>query len=401
MNRYNYKAIDQSGKYVKGDILADNPIELGIILNKQGLELVKYSAQGLLSSKFFAGSVSQKDVIEIFIHLEQMERAGISILDSITDLRDGSSSSAVKNLTTEVLTSIKEGLMFSDTLAKYPKTFSKVYVGLISSGEKTGSLSTAFNSIIEDIKWNMDIKRKIRKATLGPLFGIFMMFTVIGVMTTLVVPKITSFLKEQNIQLPLATTALIAFSDFMQKYWYLIIIMPVITFVLTKLLRKISLINLYLDKFWLKMPIFGAIIIKVNSAKFCQFFGITFKSGLSVVECLDSAGEVINNLAIRQSIEVIKYQITNGKTLTEGIKSSGYFPNLVVRMFKIGEESGNMEESLKNIKFFYDKEINDSIDRIIGLIQPTLTLIMGGMVAWIAISVFGPIYASFSNSAVF
>lgn len=401
MNRYNYKAIDQSGQYVKGDILADNPIELSSILSKQGLELVKYSTQSLLSSKFFAGRVSQKDVIEIFIHLEQMERAGISIIDSITDLRDGASSSAVKNLTTEVLNSIEEGLMFSDSLAKYPKTFNKVYIGLIRSGEKTGSLSTAFNSIIEDIKWNMDIKRKIRKATLGPLFGVIMMFIVVGIMTTLVVPKITVFLKEQNIDLPFSTIALIIFSDFMQKFWHLTLITPVIIFVLIKVLRKISLINLVLDKFWLKMPIFGAIIIKVNSAKFCQFFGITFKSGLSIVECLDSAGGVINNAAIRQSIEVVKYQITNGKTLTEGIKSSGYFPSLVVRMFKIGEESGNMEESLKNIKFFYDKEINDSIDRIIGLIQPTLTLIMGGMVAWIAISVFGPIYASFSKSAGF
>ncbi len=401
MNRYNYKAIDQNGQYVKGDILADNPIELSNILSKQGLELVKYSAQSLLLSKFFAGMVGQKDVIEIFIHLEQMEKAGISIIDSITDLRDGVSSSAVKNLTTEVLASIEEGLMFSDALAKYPKTFNKVYIGLIRSGEKTGSLSTAFNSIIEDIKWNMDIKRKIRKATFGPLFGVFMMFMVVGVMTTLVVPKITSFLKEQNIELPLATIALIVFSDFMQKFWHLMLIAPVIIFVLIKLLRRISLINFILDKFWLKMPIFSTIIIKINSAKFCQFFGITFKSGLSVVECLDSAGGVIKNAAIRQSIEVVKHQITDGKTLTEGIKSSGYFPNLVVRMFKIGEESGNMEESLKNIKFFYDKEINDSIDRIIGLIQPTLTLIMGGMVAWIAISVFGPIYASFSKSAGF
>ena len=401
MIRYSYKAIDNEGKYIKGELLAENPIALGNNLAKQGLELVKYSAQSQLLAKIFGNRVGEREIIEIFIHLEQMDRAGISIIESITELCDGVASRKIKNLMSEVLLSIESGLMFSESLAKYPKIFNAVYIGLIKSGERTGGLSTAFNAIIEDIKWNMEIKRKIKKATISPIFGIAMMFVVVGIMATVVVPKITSFLKEQNIPLPFSTIALIAFSDFMQKSWQMIVIIAVVTFIAIKILKRVPKIKFILDKILIKMPIIGSIIVKINSAKFCQFFGLTFKSGLGVVECLESASGVIKNSAMKASIEIAKNKITDGKTLTEGIKGSGYFPNLVIRMFKIGEESGNMEESLNNIKFFYDKEINDSIDRLIGMIQPILTIVMGGMVAWIAISVFGPIYSSFSKTGAF
>jgi type IV pilus assembly protein PilC len=124
---------------------------------------------------------------------------------------------------------------------------------------------------------------------------------------------------------------------------------------------------------------------------------MTFKSGLGVIECLDAASGVIKNKAIKKSIIVVKQQVSDGQSLAKSLALTGYFPNLVIRMFKIGEESGNMESALQNIKFFYDREINDSIDRLVGMIQPTLTIVMGGMIAWITIAVFGPIYGSFSK----
>jgi len=124
---------------------------------------------------------------------------------------------------------------------------------------------------------------------------------------------------------------------------------------------------------------------------------MTFKSGLGVLECLDASSGVIKNKAIKRSIIVVKQQVSDGQSLAKSISMTGYFPNLVVRMFKVGEESGNMESALQNIKFFYDREINDSIDKLVSMIQPTITLVMGGMIAWITIAVFGPIYGTFSK----
>ncbi len=155
--------------------------------------------------------------------------------------------------------------------------------------------------------------------------------------------------------------------------------------------------DIKIDHIKLHVPIIGPILGKLDASRFCHFFGMTFKSGLGVIECLDSAAMVIQNSAIRNSIIEVKKQVADGQSLAKAISSTGYFPTMVSRMFKIGEESGNMENALQNIKYFYDREINDSIDRLVGLIQPTLTLTMGGMIAWITIAVFGPIYGTFSN----
>jgi type IV pilus assembly protein PilC len=297
----------------------------------------------------------------------------------------------------EIYDLIKNGSLLSESLSKYPDIFKSVYVGLIATGEKTGNFSEAFSNIIEDLKWNVDMKRKTRKATIGPTFGILMMFAVLGVMTSIVVPKVTGFLLSQDIELPAMTVALIVFSDFAKKYWYLLLFSIPGLVLLVKVLGRIKYTEIFIDDMKLKIPIIGAVLKKIDTAKFCQFFAMTFKSGLGVIECLDAAGGVINNKAIKRSITDIKLQVSDGQSLAKSIALAGYFPNLVVRMFKIGEDSGNMESALTNIKFFYDREINDSIDRLVSMIQPTLTIVMGGMIAWITIAVFGPIYASFSK----
>jgi hypothetical protein len=150
-----------------------------------------------------------------------------------------------------------------------------------------------------------------------------------------------------------------------------------------KMIAVVQSIAVFLDNLKLKMPIIGPVLTKIDSAKFCQFFAMTFKSGLGVLECLDSSAGVIKNKAIKVSIAGAKQRVSDGQKLAQAIATTGYFPTMVSRMFKIGEESGNMESALNNIKFFYDREINDSIDRIVGMIQPSITLVMGGMITWI------------------
>ncbi len=396
MANFKYKAITQEGKYISGKIAADNPSELMSLLKSSSLELVSYREEKNRGSTLFSG-LKSAELVTIFIHLEQLDRAGVSIIDSIQDLKETADSSKIKNLMQEIYESIKNGNLFSESLAKRPDIFKPTYIGLIAMGEKTGNLSNSFSNIIDDVKWNIEIRRKTRKAILGPLFGIILMFVVLGVMTAVVVPKVTGFLSAQNIGLPFLTIALIKFSNFVQEYWFIIITTPPSIWAIFKILERFPKLHVKIDYLKLKMPIFGPIITKIESAKFCQFFSMTFKSGLGVLECLDSSSVTLKNKAIKSGIAFVRQQVSDGQSLSGSISATKFFPNLVVRMFKVGEESGNMESSLKNIKYFYDKEINDSIDRIVSLIQPTITIVMGGMIAWIAVAVFGPIYSTFSN----
>lgn len=395
MFRYRYKALDQNGKTVNGKMSAENPAELLTMLRANSLELISYSQDKIGSGIF--GRIKTTDLISIFVHLEQLEKAGVSIIDSIADLKENGDTAKIRNLMHEIHEAIKNGSLFSESLGKHPEIFNKIYLGLIAMGEKTGNLANAFSSIIEDIKWNNDINRKTSKAIRGPMFGILVMFVVLGVMTSVVVPKVTAFLTAQDIKLPLITVALISFSNFMKNYWYLMVVIPVSIFIFIKILQTSERIAIKIDNIKLFIPVFGPIIRKIDSAKFCQFFALTFRSGLGVLECLDSACGVIKNKAIKRAIMLVKEQVSDGQSMTKSIGATGYFPSLVVRMFKVGEESGNMESALQNIKFFYDREINDSIDKIVGMIQPTITLVMGLMIGWITIAVFGPIYGTFSN----
>jgi type IV pilus assembly protein PilC len=397
MAQYFYKAVNEEGKYIRGKLPGESQSEVAATLKLMGLELISAKLEKKQDSFSFLSRVKQRDLVSTFIHLEQLDKAGISIIDSIQDLKDTSDNPRIKSLMHEIYDLIKNGSLLSESLSKYPDIFKSVYVGLIATGEKTGNFSEAFSNIIEDLKWNVDMKRKTRKATIGPTFGILMMFAVLGVMTSIVVPKVTGFLLSQDIELPAMTVALIVFSDFAKKYWYLLLFSIPGLVLLVKVLGRIKYTEIFIDDMKLKIPIIGAVLKKIDTAKFCQFFAMTFKSGLGVIECLDAAGGVINNKAIKRSITDIKLQVSDGQSLAKSIALAGYFPNLVVRMFKIGEDSGNMESALTNIKFFYDREINDSIDRLVSMIQPTLTIVMGGMIAWITIAVFGPIYASFSK----
>lgn len=397
MNHYRYKALNRDGRFIKDKMAAENQSELATLLKDIGLELVSCKIEKDQGSFSLRSRVSPRDLIATFVHLEQLDRAGVSIVDSIYDLKETSDSPQIKNLMHEVHEAIKNGSLFSESLSKHPDVFSPVYAGLISTGEKTGNLSEAFSSIIDDLKWNMDIKRKTKKATNGPIFGICMMFLVLGIMTSVVVPKVTGFLLSQNLKLPITTTSLIAFSDFLKNNWYLIVFSVPSIWITLKIMGRFPEMALKIDDFKLKIPIMGSILNKLDAAKFCQFFSMTFKSGLGVLECLDAAAGVIKNKAIKKSIIMVKEQVSEGQSLAKSIALTGYFPNLVVRMFKIGEDSGNMESALNNIKFFYDREINDSIDKLVSMIQPTLTMVMGGMIAWITIAVFGPIYSTFSK----
>ncbi len=397
MNRYKYKAIKATGEYVNGKMMADNPAELLSMLRSTKLELISYEVKNSRSSFSVFERIKTKDLVTMFIHLEQLDKAGVPIVDSISDLKDTSDSTKVRNLMHEIHESIKKGSLFSESLARHPEIFSTVYVGLIAAGEKTGKLAQAFSSIVDDLKWSSDLKRKTTKATIGPMFGLLVMVAVMAVMMGIVVPKVTGFLLMQSISMPAATIALIAFSNFVQGYWLVLLLFVPILMMVIKILRKSPEVEVKIDTIKLKIPVFGPIMVKIDSAKFCQFFAMTFKSGLGVIECLDAAGMVVSNAAMRRSILVVKQQVSDGQSLAKAIAYSGLFPSLVVRMFKVGEDSGNMSDALQNIQFFYDREINDSIDRLVGMIQPTLTFVMGGMIAWVTIAVFGPIYGSFAN----
>lgn len=400
MKNFSYKALDlKNNKTINGKIEAPNEIAVEQLLAESNLVLIRANEikNSFLTKLLTDKKITQKELITLFITLEQFERAGVPILDSLKDLSTFSSNPRMKSTMQNIYEWVKNGDLLSDAMARYPKIFDEVTVSLVAMGEKTGNLDVAFKNIYENIKWNMEMKRKTIKAVKSPLFSLSLLLVVGAILLKVVVPKVLGFVLEQEIEIPSYTKALVATSNFLEANFFKLVIYIIVIFIVCRILLKNNNISIKFDRLKLKLPIFGQILTKLDMSRFTKFFGITFSSGIPVLKCIDIANNVVVNKYLKTEIEYIKAKVTEGKTIAKCIEDSEVFPFIVKRMFKVGEESGNIEEAMTNVQYFYNTEINDSIDKIVGSLQPMILFFMGGLMVWIIAAVFGPIYGNFAN----
>ncbi len=399
MPSYKYSAINDRGNTIRGTVMAENEMDLEARLKDLGLDLV--NAREVRSRSGSTGKntkVKTKDLIIMCMHLEQLDRAGVPLHDSLADVRDSTESAKLKDVLTGVYESVKTGTLFSKALSAYPRVFNDVFVGLIAAGEKTGNLSMSFIHLGEHLKWSDDLKRKVKKASRYPIVLLVILSGVITALMMFTVPKMIEFIVSQGFDIPIHTRALIVVSHAFADYWYIILGMPVVIIFGLMLLYRINEAFAYkVDSIALKMPLIGPVIRKIDMARFTHFFAVMFNSGIDVIESLEAARGVVNNRVLKESITLVINNVTDGNSITSSLRLSQQFPNLVVRMFKVGEDSGNLNEALENINFFYNREVNDAVDSLVGSIQPILTVVMGALIFWIIAAVFGPLYQSFSK----
>lgn len=397
MPTYKYEALNAKGRTIKGTMTAVNEIDLENKLHTIGLDLINSAEANELRFNFFE-TIGIKDLILLCIHLEQLDKAGVPILDSLSDLRDTTESNKLKNIMTDICELVESGKMLSAAFANYPEVFDEIFVGLVAAGEKTGNLGDIFLHLSKHLKWVNDIRTKMRKAVSYPIFLLLLMAGIVTLMMFFVVPKLSEFLLAQNLELPIYTKALISFSGFFRNYWYLILTSPIILIASISFSTRINESFAYfIDNIKLSIPFIGNTIKKIELARFCRFFGITFRSGIGILECLEIAGNTVKNLILKESIILASKSVSEGNSLTASLKISNHFPNLVLRMVKVGEDSGNLDHTLENVNFFYDREVEDSVNNLLGVLQPALTIILGGIMLWVSLAVFGPLYNSFSS----
>ena len=396
MPAYNYTSINEKGRSIRGSMVAENDVDLETRLKEIGLDLVSFKVQKI--KRAGKSKIKLKDMIILCLHLEQLSRAGVPIHEALADVRDSTESKKLRDIMTDVLEKVKTGSTLSEAIANYPRTFSEVFVGLIGAGEKTGKLTDSFVHMSEHMKWTNDLRRKIKKAVTYPIVLLVVMSAVIAILMVFVVPKLIKFILDQGFEVPIHTRALIATSEAFQTSWYIIFGIPILAFMgIMTLYRTNEKFAYFMDGLMLKLPVLGQAMRKINLARFTHFFAVMFKSGIDIPDALIGSRKVVGNRVISESVELVHRGIVEGNSLTASLRMSNQFPSLVIRMFKVGEDSGNMNDALENIKFFYDREVSDAVDGMIGLIQPILTLFMGGLIFWVIAAVFGPLYASFSN----
>lgn len=342
--------------------------------------------------------IKLRDLIQFFVHMDQMQSAGIPLLDCLSDIRDTADNPRLKDMMTDIHREVSEGTSLSEALGKHSKVFTKLHVSLIKAGEDTGDLTFAYRQLVKYLKWVDEMRSKIKKATTYPIIVVVVVIITIVVMMGFVVPQIVGFIKNLDQELPFYTTALIVTSEFFKAYWWAILGVPIGGFFLARILCKISdTFALWMDMLALKLPIFGTILRKITIARYAQTFGALFAAGIDVINALKSARGTVDNIVLLDAMEAVEKYVQTGSPLSEAFNASGEFPSMVVRMVKIGEESGNLSGVLEQVSDFYTKDVDEAISGLIAMIEPALTGILGGMILWIAAGVFGPIYNSFGN----
>lgn len=387
---------------MRGVVSAASEVDLYNQLKSSGMELVSCSPvqnqSALGGVSFLRPKIRTRDLIQFFMHLEQLQAAGVPMLDSLADVRDSADNQTLKDIMTDVHRSVSDGSSLSESLNNYPKVFANLYVSLIKAGEDTGDLEKSYTQLIKYLKWIDDMQTKIKKATRYPTILLVVVILTITVMMGVVVPQIVGFIKNLGQELPFYTTALVATSEFFQSYWYVVLGTPFVLFFLYKTIRKNSEGFAYqMDSLFLRLPIAGPIIRKVSIARYAQTFGSLFSSGIDVINCLKAAQKTVTNLALIEALETVEARVQAGAPLSQAFNASGEFPTLVIRMIKIGEESGNLTPVLMQVSEFYTKDVDEAVQGLITMIEPMLTALLGIMILWIAVGVFGPIYSSFEN----
>jgi len=380
---------------------ANSEVDLYEQLQKSDLELVDCKvvkeSKGI-GNLFYRQKVEIRDLIQFFTHMEQMQNSGVPFLEALADIRDSSDNDRLRDVLSNMHRRISDGAAFSEAMADHPKIFKGLHISLIKAGEDTGDLVTSYRQLVEYLKWLDRMQSRIRKATRYPAVVLAAVVLTIVVMMGFVVPQIVGFIENLDQEVPFYTTALVATSEFFQHYWWAIFLVPIIAAGAIYSLRRSSEGFAYrFDAFVLNSPLIGSILRKIALARYAQTFGALYASGIDVISALKSARSTTGNLVLLEAFQSVEQAIATGSSLSEAFENSGEFPSMVVRMVKVGESSGNLTAVLNQVSEFYSQDVDEAVDGLISMIEPMLTAVLGIVILWIAVAVFGPIYSSFEN----
>ncbi|MDP1633259.1 MAG: type II secretion system F family protein, partial [Gallionellaceae bacterium] len=297
--------------------------------------------------------------------MEQLSGAGVPMLETLADLRDSLDHPRFREIVADLIENIEGGLQLSQAMANHPDTFDQTFVSLVAAGEHSGKITEVFLNLTETLKWQDELASQTKKLLMYPAFVGTLVLGVTFFLMIYLVPQLTGFIKTMGQELPIHTRALIFVSDILVNYWYAIIAVPVLAgSVLTLLIRTDPRVRYRADDFKLRVWMVGPILHKIILARFATFFALMYASGITILECLRLSEQIVANKVIEGGLQRAGKLISEGQSVTSSFQTIGIFPPLVVRMLKVGESAGSLDKSLRNVSYFYNREVKESIEKV-------------------------------------
>ncbi len=405
MLTFRYTARDsRTGEKVKAEVQAESEQAAAKLIQQEGLApldiVLKDAARDNFVSRF-KNKVKTKDKILFARQLSTLINAGLPLVQSLRSVLDQTQSAPLKVVISQVIGDVEAGTNFSAALARHPKVFNQIFINLVAAGEASGTLDTALERIAFQQEKDAEIMGKVRGAMAYPGIVLLVMGGVMGFMVVSVLPQVKNIYTDMpGAQLPITTRALLAVSDFVIGFWWLVIILlGVVAFVTTKWARS-GPGKVVIDKAKMKMWPVGPLFMKLYMARFARTATTLVASGVPLLQVLDITSKSVNNVHIQGSIERAIDKVKGGKALSVAIENDENFLPLVSKMLKIGEESGSIEQMLEKIAEYYEKEVDQQIKTISTIIEPVMMVILGVIAFIMVAAILLPIYGLAGQSGM-
>ncbi|NII11434.1 type II secretion system F family protein [Oleiagrimonas sp. C23AA] len=390
---YEWTALDKRGKKMKGEMQGKNASLVKAELRRQGMnpQTVREKPKPLFGST--GKSVKPRDVAIFSRQIATMMASGVPMVQSFEIIAGGQRNPRFKNMLTDVKSEIEGGSTLYEALGKYPVQFDELYRNLVRAGESAGVLDTVLDTVATYKERTEAIKSKIKKALFYPIAVLVVAFLVAMILLLFVVPVFQSVFENAGAALPAPTQVVISASKFMQAYWWLVLLIVVggVVGLISAKRRSLKFAH-FLDRLLLKFPVIGNILRQSAIARFARTLGVTFRAGVPLVEAMDAVAGATGSVVYGEAIRQMRDDIAVGHQMQLAMRQTGLFPNMVVQMVSIGEESGALDNMLFKVAEFYEEEVNNAVDTLSTLLEPLIMVILGVMVGGMVISLYLPIF---------
>jgi type IV pilus assembly protein PilC len=386
---FSWEGKDKGGKIIRGEMRAGGEAVVNATLRRQGILVTKVKKQ----RRAGGGKVSDKDITLFTRQLATMMKAGVPLLQSFDIVSKGASNPAVARLLIDIKTDVETGSALATAFRKYPLHFDALFCNLVAAGEQAGILETLLDRLATYKEKIQAIKSKIKAALFYPIAIIAVAFIITAVIMIFVIPAFKEVFTAFGADLPAPTLFVMAVSDFFVRYWYLIFgVVGGGIYGFLEAWRRSLPVQIAMDRFMLKLPVFGDLVKKSTIARWTRTCSTMFAAGVPLVEALDSVGGASGNFVYQHATKLIQSEVMTGTQLTVAMQNVNVFPPMVIQMVSIGEETGALDAMLGKIADFYEGEVDDAVEALSSLMEPMIMVVLGTLIGGMVIAMYLPIF---------
>jgi len=390
---FEYKAKDETGKTVSGVMDAEDEDSLATLLDEQNLFLVEAAPAKKKDVRAETGRIKARDVLNFTLDLSTILSSGIPITDGLADLAKASEHVKLQAIIEDILASINAGSSLSAAFERHPKVFDTLYVSIVRAGETSGSLDRVLSDLAVFLEWKADLRRDVIQAMIYPAMVLTAISGLVILLATVVFPQFATVLNQsKGTPIPLPTQILFFLSTVFRLYWWVMLTVLIVAVASFWMWVRTPRGRAWFDAFKLKLPVFGNLTRDIALSRFCHFFQILFSAGVDISQTLTIVEALVGNHVLAEATREVRNEIRAGNSISQSLAATGRFPTMVVRMFHIGESSGQLVGSLEKACRYYDKEIPATIKRVFSIMEPVLYIFLAFIVLTVALAIYMPLY---------